>query len=258
MQAYGIKLQLSGQLIGPDPGRLEATTSWEMPAENLTGSGSFSGNIEKLGFRHLVNTPEAVNFNGSIYHLFTKPELAGVADWSSIHLPVQKTLYSNAGNITVSSNFRSAHLKGNNILLLEDWPKAPMQLDALIDLQGVRIDSYSLETLDGQVRGSGQIDYSDGLQGKLVINATQINTGIINSDLPGQLEFNSSLQIESADVFAINVDAAKAEIANRDFTGLGRVLWSGGKLTAINANINAGTNQLTADIKTWQAISRFG
>ncbi|MCK4676371.1 MAG: hypothetical protein KAT61_10650, partial [Gammaproteobacteria bacterium] len=47
-EAYGIKLQLSGQLIRPDPGRLGATASWEKPAENLSGSGSFSGNIENL------------------------------------------------------------------------------------------------------------------------------------------------------------------------------------------------------------------
>ena len=44
-QAYGTNLQVSGQLIGPDPGRLEATSSWKMPAENISGSGSFSGNI---------------------------------------------------------------------------------------------------------------------------------------------------------------------------------------------------------------------
>jgi translocation and assembly module TamB len=254
-QVYGTNLQVSGQLIGPDPGRLEATASWNKPAENLSGSGSFSGNIEKLGFRHVLKVPETVNFNGTIYNLFTEPELAGIADWPSVRLPGQKTLYSNAGNITVNSNFRSARLKGNNIVLLEDWPKAPMQLEALIDLQGITIDSYSLETLDGQISGSGQIDYSEGLQGQLLINGAQINTGLINSDLPGQLQFDSSLQIESADAFVINVKAAKAQIADRDFTGLGHVLWSGGKLTAINANINAGTNQLTADIKPGKQLS---
>ena len=254
-QVYGINLQVSGQLIGPDPGRLEATASWKMPAENLSGSGSFSGNIDKLDFTQVINVPEVVNFNGTIYNLFIGPSLAGVADWSSLRLPGQTVLYSNQGSITVSSDFRSARLQGNHIVLLENWPEAPMQLETLVDLQGIRIDTYSIETLGGQVTGSGRIDYSDGVQGQLTINATQINTGLINSDLPGQLKFDSSLQIESADVFVINVEAAKAQIADRDFTGLGRVLWSGGKLAAIYANINAGTNQLTADIKIGKQLS---
>ena len=254
-QAYGINLQISGQLIGPDPGRLEATASWKMPAENISGSGSFSGNIEKLSFTHVLNVPEVVNFNGTIFDVFTGPTLSGVADWSSVRLPGQTVLYSNAAYITVNSDFRSARLEGNHIVLLEDRLEAPMQLEALIDLQGITIDSYSLETLDGQVTGSGRIEYSDGVQGQLLINGTQINTGLINSDLPGRLEFDSSLQIESADVFVINVETAKAQIADRDFTGLGRVLWSGGKLTAINADINAGTNQLTADIKLGRQLA---
>ncbi|MCK4675730.1 MAG: translocation/assembly module TamB domain-containing protein, partial [Gammaproteobacteria bacterium] len=42
---------------------------------------------------------------------------------------------------------------------------------------------------------------------------------------------------------------------NRDFTGLGSILWSGGKLATINANINAGTNQLTADIKPGKQLA---
>jgi len=254
-QAYGTSLQVSGQLIGPDPGLLEATASWKMPAEKLSGSGSFSGNIEKLSFAHVLNVPEVVNFSGTIFDLFTEPMLAGVAEWPSIRLPGKTDLYSNTGSIKVSSDFRSARLEGNNIVLLEDWPKAPMQLEAIIDLQGIRIDSYSLETLDGQVTGSGHIDYSDGVKGQLLISATQLNTGLINNHLPGQLEFDSSLQIESADVFMINVEAAKAQIADRNFTALGSAQWSAGKLTAINASIHAGTNQLTADIKLGRQLA---
>ncbi|NOQ90057.1 MAG: hypothetical protein GQ549_03835, partial [Gammaproteobacteria bacterium] len=156
-QVYGINLQVSGRLIGPDPGQLEATASWKIPAENLSGSGSFSGNIEKLGFTHVIKKPEAINFNGTIHDLFTEPSLAGVADWSSLRLPGQTVLYSNQGSFTVNSDFRSTRLKGNNTVLFEDWPEAPMQLEALVDLQGITIDTYSMETLDGQVTGSGQI-----------------------------------------------------------------------------------------------------
>ena len=248
-QTAGIKLQVSGELVGPDPGQLQAIASWEMPAENLSGSGSFSGDIEELGFTQVIKVPETVNFKGTIYHLFNRPRLAGIADWSSVRLPGQTSLYSKSGNIAVSSDFLTARLEGDNIVLFEDWPQAPMQLKALVGLQGVTIDTYSIETLDGQITGSGQIDYGNGLQGQLLINATQIDTGLINSDLPGRLGFDSSLLIESANAFVIDVATANAQIADRDFTGLGRVLWSGGKLTAIDADVYAGTNKLSADIK---------
>ena len=254
-QTAGINLHISGQLVGPAPGRLEATASWEMPAENLSGSGSFSGDIEELGFTQIIKVPEVVNFKGSIYNLFNRPRLAGLAEWSSMRLPGETVLYSNAGKITVSSDFLSARLKGNNIVLLEGWPQAPMQLDALVDLQGITIDTYSIETLDGQVTGSGRIEYGNGLQGQLDISGSQIDTGLINSDLPGRLGFDSTLLIESAETFIINVTAANLLIADKNITGLGSAQWSGGKLTAIDGDIFAGANKLSAKVKLGSKIA---
>ena len=254
-QAYGINLLANGELLGPAPGRLEVTVSWKLPAERINGSGNFSGNIEKLGFTQVIKLPEVVNFNGSIHDLFHTPTLSGLANWSSLRLPGKSELYSKQGNITVSSDFLSAHLEGTNTLLLDDWPQAPTQLKALVDLQGISIDTYSIEMLDGHVTGSGRVDYGEGLQGLLVINGKQIDTGLISNDLPGRLEFNSSLKIESADTFTINVATAKAQIADRDFTGLGHVQWRGGKLTAVDVDINAGTNRMSADVKLGKQLS---
>ncbi len=254
-QTAGIKLQASGELAGPDPGRLQVEASWEMPAENLNGSGSFSGNIEQLAFTHILNVPEEVNFNGTIYDLFSAPRLDGMADWQSVRLPGEMVLFSNAGRVTINSDFRSVRLEGDNIVLLDGWPEAPMQLKALADLQGITIDSYSLDALDGQIAGLGRIEYGKGVQGRLQIDGTQIDSGLINSDLPGRLDFNSTLIIESTDAFVIDVANANAQIADKDFTGLGRMQWRNGKLAAIDANINAGTNKLTADVKLGKQLS---
>jgi len=248
-QVVGIKLQASGELVGPDPGRLQAAASWEMPAENLHGSGSFNGNIEKLDFTQVINVPETINFNGSIYDLFSAPSLEGVADWPSVRLPGETILYSNDGHVTVNSDFRSARLDGTSIMLLEGWPQGNLKLQALLDLQAVTIDSYSIDGLDGRISGSGRIGYGEGVHGQLAINASQIDTGLINSELPGRLGFDASLQIKSADEFIIDITAAQATIVDRDFTGLGHVHWREAKLAAIDASINAGSNRLTADIK---------
>jgi translocation and assembly module TamB len=254
-QIAGIELQASGGLVGPEPGQLQAIASWEMPAENLKGSGSFKGDIDKLGFTQVINVPEAVNFNGTIHDLFTAPSLTGVATWPSLRLPGETVLISNAGNIRVSSDFRSARLEGSSNMLLEGWPQVPLQLDALVDLQGITIDRYTIDALDGSVTGSGRIDYSDGLQGQLAINAEQIDTGLINHELPGRLGFNAALKIESAHVFAIDVSAANAKIAEKDLNGVGRAHWRDAKLSAIDATINAATNRLSADIKLGKQLA---
>ena len=47
--------------------------------------------------------------------------------------------------------------------MFEDWPEAPVQLKARVDLQGISIETYRVETLGGRVSGSGQIDYGAGL-----------------------------------------------------------------------------------------------
>jgi translocation and assembly module TamB len=244
----GTHLQVDGELAGPAPGRLEAMASWELPAQKLSGSGRFSGDIEELDFTQVIKVPEVVNIKGTIYALFHAPALTAVAEWQSVRLPGETALTSNAGNFSVSSDFRSISLDGDSIVLLEGWPQAPLQLQAIADLQGVTIDAYTLEALGGQVIGSGRIDYGDGLQGQLAINAKQIDVGLIRNDLPGQFGFDATLLIESADAFAIDVSAASALIADINLTGLGRVNMRGGKLTATKAEIVAGKNRLSADI----------
>ena len=83
-QIAGVELKASGELAGPDPGRLQVDASWEMPAENINGTGSFSGTIDKLAFSQVINLPEVVNFNGFIFDHFTGPRLEGKADWASV------------------------------------------------------------------------------------------------------------------------------------------------------------------------------
>jgi translocation and assembly module TamB len=248
-QIAGIDLQTSGELSGPQPGRLQVDASWVMPAENIGGAGSFNGNIDKLAFTQVINLPETVNFNGHIFDLFTGPRLEGMADWQSVRLPGETELYSNNGSITISSDFVSARVSGSNRVKLGDWPEALMQLQAFADLVGVTIENYAIDVFDGLVSGSGEINYGDGLRGQLAINGQAIDTAQISSELPGRLGFTAALQIESADAFAIDVTTAKASIAEKDLDGVGRVQWREGKLAAIDSKIKAGTNQLSADVK---------
>lgn len=248
-ETAGLSLQANGQLIGPDPGQIELASNWAMSEQNLSGSGDFSGNINELRFTQLIKIPETVHFDGSLYDLFNAPSLAGVAEWESLRVPGEAALSSESGKFTINSDFRSARVQGKHIVLLEDWPQAPMELAARADLKGVTIDDYALEALGGLVSGSGQIDYSEGLQGQLAIKASQIDIGQVHADLPGQLDFDASLVIDSPDTFAIDLKKTRALVHDRTFDADGRVEWSDARLAAIMANINAGRNRLTADIK---------
>jgi translocation and assembly module TamB len=248
-QVNGIIVQASGELEGPAPGRLRAIASWEMPAENLDGSGGFNGDIERLAFEQVINVPETVNFSGTIHDLFSAPSLTGVAEWPSVRIPGEMSLYSNNGKLNIHSDFLSAHLEGSSNMLLDSWPQAPLQIKAFADLRGIRIDSYAIDALDGHITGYGRIDYSEGLQGQLLINGTGIDTSMINAGLPGQLGFDANLLIESMTAFVVDISKAKANIADKDLSGAGRVQWREAKLAAIDASITAGTNRLTADVK---------
>ncbi|NNJ98043.1 MAG: hypothetical protein HKP12_12890 [Gammaproteobacteria bacterium] len=245
----GVSLQANGQLLGPDPGQIQLAANWEMPEQNLSGSGTFSGNINKLRFTQLIQIPETVHFDGTLYDLFIAPSLAGVAEWESLRAPGETVISSEAGKFSINSDFRSVRVAGNHIVLLEGWPQAPMELAALADLQAVTIDNYALEALGGMVTGSGQIDYADELQGQLAIKASQIDTGLLAADVPGQLDVDATLVIESPDNLAIDVNKARAVVHDRTFDADGRVELADGTLAAIIANINAGRNRLTADIK---------
>lgn len=248
-QAAGVRLQASGELAGPAPGHLAATAIWELPAENLNGSGSFSGDIASLDFNQVINVPEPVNFNGTIHDLFSAPSLAGVADWESLRLPGEQALYSKAARFDINSDFRSVRVEGDSRMLLEGWPEAPMRLQALADLEGVTIESYGVGVLDGQVNGDGRIEFGELLNGRIRINGSRIDTALLNSDLPGQLGFDSVLLIESADQLVLDVTTASATVVERNFTGSGRLTVRNGKPAFVEAGIDAGRNHLTAKVE---------
>ena len=256
-QIAGIELQASGELVGPAPGQLDVVASWQIPVQKLKGSGSFSGDIEKLAFTQVINVPEVININGSISDLFANPTLAAVADWPGIRLPGETALFSKAGNINVSSDFRTARLEGDNTIQFDDWPQAPMQLQALVDVQGITIDSYSIQALDGYITGQGRIEFSDKQTGQpagqLKIKAAQIDTaklsaGLNGEEIPGRFGFDAALLIESADSYQVDVSDVSAKINELVLTGQGRARWQGEKLAAVDADIKAGKNRAVARV----------
>ncbi|MBT8130507.1 MAG: hypothetical protein KJP10_10965, partial [Gammaproteobacteria bacterium] len=254
-QIAGVDLKASGVLTGPAPGRLVADASWALPEQNLNGSGSFEGDIEQLGFSQVIHVPDRINFNGTIHDLFESPTLTGVADWQSVRLPGQTALQSKAGEFEVSTDFRSAQLEGDSLVLLEGWPEAPLQLEVLLDLQGATIQSYTLNTMDGIVTGSGRIEYQEGLQGELGIKGDGIDTGLLLTELPGRMGFDATLVIESTEVFTVDVTRAGARIVDRDLEGSGRIRLRSGKPAALKADLQAGQNRVTADVQLFEQLA---
>jgi len=248
-QTAGFQLQASGELDGPAPGRLAATAAWELPAQNLVGSGGFKGSIESLGFNHVIKVPEIVNFNGTIHDLFTSPSLEGVAESAEIRLPGERPLYVNTARYSVHSDFRSARVEGSSNVRFEGWPEVPIQLQALIDLAGVTVEGYSAELLDGVVTGDGYIEFGEPLKGRFRIDGNQVNTALLNRELPGRLAFESVLLIESLDHIVLDVNAANARVVDRDFNGSGRLTLSNGRPALVDASISAGSNRLTANVE---------
>lgn len=248
-RAYGFELHGTGELAGPAPGRLHALVSWEMPAQQLSGSGDFNGTIDRLDFNHVVHVPEPVSFDGTIHDLFRSPALSGLAQWEGLRLPGEQALYSKAGRFSVESDFLSARIEGNHTVLLEDWPAAPMQLKAYVEPEGITVDSYRVNALDGDIAGQGRFEFGDVLKGRVEINGSRINTALLNDAFKGQLGFISVLLIESPDELVIDVSSARALVADRNFTGQGRASILKGRLSSADARIDAGRNTLTAKLE---------
>jgi translocation and assembly module TamB len=261
-QTAGVSFQLEGKLSGPAPGKLNANGSWQFPAAQLSGSGSFAGDIDELDFTQLVQVPEPVNFNGTLYDLFTGPTLSGVAKWESIQLPGSADVWSLAGELTVTSDFRAAALAGSSVVQLEDWPAAPLQVIAQVDFQGMEIGHYQLDALGGQITGAGRINFSDDVQGQLQASATDIDTSLLSTkfvgdELKGQLGFDATLLIESTATFALDVAAVQASLEGVALSGAGGARWHDGNLLSARGRGKAlaGANSLVASIETGQKLA---
>jgi translocation and assembly module TamB len=254
-QIAGASLQVNGELSGPAPGRLTAAASWDLPAAKLSGNGTFAGDIETLAVDHVLHMPEDVHLKGTIYDLLSAPTIELVASWVSIRVPGAEAVYSKAGNLSVSSDFQQARIVGNSVVALAGWPDAPLQIEAGVDLQGISIDAYVLDLLGGQVTGSGRFDYGDGIRGQLEIVAAGIDTGLVSEQLPGRLNLDARLRLESADAFAIELTAATGEVAGNTVTAAGSAGWRAGQWQTVVADITAGANTLMADLTMGEQLT---
>lgn len=246
---HGVELQTEGRLAGPAPGQMHVTTNWQMPSENLKGSGEFNGDIDQLVFTQIIKLPDTIHFNGTLHHLFNSPEIRGNTNWKKITIPGQDDLVSKNGNFTVRSDFLSVQFNGEHHMLIQDWPQAPMQLDATADINNINIINYSLAIFDGEVNGAGSFDISNDLQGELSIDGTEINTSLIDTNLPGHINFEADLAAKSLDELELIIENATAQIHKRDFSGKGHLYLRDGQITTIDTIINNGSNRLTAQIK---------
>jgi translocation and assembly module TamB len=251
----GVRLHASGMLAGPAPGQLDVAASWELLDEDIAGNGKFSGDIEELRFSQTINLPEAVRFDGKINNLFTAPSLTGSAEWQSVRMPGEAVLYSTAGTLAINSDFRSAYVEGGSLMQFEHWPAVPLEAKLQIDPDGMTIDAYKLQALDGEVSGAGNIDFSDGLTGQLEVIARQINTALIDDQIQGQVDFDAEFLLESAAAYVIDVSEVNANIMAREFVGNGRIEWRDEKPAAIVASINAGENRLLANLQLGRILT---
>jgi translocation and assembly module TamB len=86
-----------------------------------------------------------------------------------------------------------------NKVVSKDEKAIPVDVDfsgtgSLTDLE---LKTFNLKTLDGFIKGTGKVQWSDELQANLSFNGENLDPSIINEDMPGDLVINGSLKLEN-------------------------------------------------------------
>ena len=174
------------------------------------------------------------------------------AAWSGLRWPLAGAVLAESATGTLSASGTldafvyqlAAQLAGPQI------PRAQLALSGQGTARDTRLDSFTVELLDGRLAGAGTVTWAPALAWDLHLNATQLNPGVQFPDWPGRLD----AQLTSAGQLGADGPQLTAEIAalsgqlrNNPISASGRVQLSGERWQITHFHAASGANRLTLD-----------
>lgn len=118
IQSSKFNAVIHGYLGIKPPHQLAINVNWS--ATSITGKGQFSGNLENLKFKIIINKPFTVNFTGTIKDVLATPSLKVKFRWEKLFFPFNNPfIFSNkgSGNFAISETKQiTANLFTNELL----------------------------------------------------------------------------------------------------------------------------------------------
>lgn len=233
-----LRIRVDSQLAGPGIGPVAA---------RLT----LSGTALRPGLDLQVQQPQALRLRGDLVLDQGQPGFDLVAEWDRLGWPMAGTAEYQAseGRLEIDGTAASYRLALDTGLAATGLPPARLELDATGDLQGLRLAPLELRTLDGSLRASGTLGWSEGVAWDLAVDADALDPSALLPDWPGRLGGSLALRgrLPGGDdelEIEARIDDLAGELRGYPVSASGRVTLQGEQAAIDDLRLASGGNRV--------------
>ncbi len=162
----------------------------------IAGSGDLS--YTKLGEIHLDT--EHGGLQGSLLADWSgdKVSFQGAAVWDKLDLPYRsgRNVRLSKGDLAVSGTVDHYTLELRTLAQTGEFPDIGLELQSAGDTNELRLDSISLQLLDGKISGKGRVNWIDGLRSSVTLSGQGLDPGQYHEAWPGRLALELDAAVE--------------------------------------------------------------
>ncbi len=108
-------------------------------------------------------------------------------------LQLSQKILNTSGAIQIEGELEHYQINGTVNLQNEKYPVVNARFSGLGSLAGLELQTFKALTLNGQIEGSGKLQWNDELQASLTVNGKNLDTEVINKNMPGNLALQGAL-----------------------------------------------------------------
>lgn len=235
--------QLSGELRMRERWPLELTVAWQLPPAELSGTGTFAGNLDALQLAHTLQIPDLVYVTGDVSNPLRRLQVRLEARWTEVRLPVAEAYQP----ILLAGTAQLAGTPDDYTLELESGLRAISLGTAQLTtrLQGraatLVLQALKLDALDGQIKATGQARL-DAAAAELSLTASNLSLERLDPRLPRLRSMTASVTGWPEQPLTVTVTDSELQTAAATARLTGKLTATADQVVIDRAEARAGVN----------------
>ncbi len=244
--------ELSGHAALQQPYTFNAQVDWQaqLPdAVAASGHARLEGDIKAIGVAHTLRAPFHFTTLGRVQLEGSEPVMSLHGQWRDLHWPLAGApAYRSArGEYRLEGTLAAYRLSLNGQLRGAEIPAAQLQASAHGNLEGLHLESLTLDTLGGGISAGGDLAWAPHFSLGLSIRATQIEPGKQWPVGAGKLDLSTFLKIDSrppSTRVALRQLDLRGTLRDQPVTAKGSLRLQDGVVSTPGLNVHAGANRV--------------
>lgn len=264
-----LQLSLSGKVKSSPQLPHEIELSWQSQlgsGASLQGRAKLVGDLSRSRLIHSVAGAMQLDLDLTLDKLLTQPLWRGelvLQKFDPILFSPTMPAVVGSLRLTAEGDLNSAAANGH--LEIEQSPYGPLstsfdvQRIALTDTNnGITFNTLRLNTLDGEIKTSGRVEWQPEMAWQTSISATAINPEQFLPEWPGHIDASIDLSgsmLTDSLALTLDIERFQGELRNYPVTLLGKLDWNDSLADIEGFEITSGKTRLTVDGRVTQQVN---